>query len=201
MTISTQKLTFAEYLNYNDGTDTRYELVDGSLVAMSLGTGRHGRIIKFIDDRFNAAIAEAGLDWTSQRLTVGVQSPRGYRWDTCRIPDVTVLTLEQWADMDDREAVILAHQAPPLLVVEVVSPSTQSDDYRAKWVEYAALDIAEYWIVDPIAHTVTICQLEQGRYQDTVYPAGNRLISPTFPALRVTAEQILTADISPRTST
>lgn len=193
MTISTQKLTFAEYLNYDDGTDTRYELVDGNLVAMSLGTGRHGRIIKFIDDKFNAAIAETSLDWTSQRLTVGVQSPRGYRWDTCRIPDITVLTLEQWADMDDREAVILAHQAPPLLVVEVVSPSTQSDDYRAKWVEYAALDIAEYWIVDPIAQTVTICQLEQGRYQDTAYQADDRLMSPTLPNLDLTAAQILRA--------
>jgi Uma2 family endonuclease len=32
MTIATQKLTFEEYLAYHDGTDTRYELVDGELV-------------------------------------------------------------------------------------------------------------------------------------------------------------------------
>lgn len=42
MTIATQKLTFEEYLAYDDGTDTRYELVDGELVPMSLGTGKHG---------------------------------------------------------------------------------------------------------------------------------------------------------------
>lgn len=194
MTITTRKLTFAEYLTYDDGTDTRYELVNGELVAMSLGTGRHGRIIKFIDDALNAEIQRSQLDWTSQRLTVGVQSPRGYRWDTCRIPDITVLTLEQWADMDDREAVILAHQAPPKLVVEVVSTSTQTDDYRAKWVEYAALDILEYWIIDPIQNSVTICVLEQGRYQDTVYQGSELIISPTFPNMTLTAEQILKAD-------
>ncbi|UIE38760.1 Uma2 family endonuclease [Leptodesmis sichuanensis] len=194
MTITTRKLTFAEYLTYDDGTDTRYELVNGELVAMSLGTGRHGRIIKFIDDALNAEIQRSQLDWTSQRLTVGVPSPRGYRWDTCRIPDVVVLTLEQWADMDDREAVILAHQAPPKLVVEVVSTSTQTDDYRAKWVEYAALDIFEYWIVDPIQNIVTICVLEQGRYQDTVYQGSELIISPTFPNMTLTAEQILKAD-------
>lgn len=194
MTITTRKLTFAEYLTYDDGTDTRYELVDGELVAMSLGTGRHGRIIKFIDDSLNAEIQRSQLDWTSQRLTVGVPSPRGYRWDTCRIPDVVVLTLEQWADMDDREAVILAHQAPPKLVVEVVSTSTQTDDYRAKWVEYAALDILEYWIIDPIQNSVTICVLEQGRYQDTVYQGSELIISPTFPNMTLTAEQILKAD-------
>jgi Uma2 family endonuclease len=193
MSTGTQKLTFAEYLTYDDGTDTRYELVDGELVAMSLGTGRHGRIIKFVDDALNAEIQQLGLDWTAQRLTVGVQSPRGYRWDTCRIPDVTVLTLEQWGDMDAREAVILAHQAPPKLVVEVVSLSTQTEDYRAKWVEYSALDIAEYWIVDPIQNTVTTCVLEQGRYQDTVYQGSVLIRSPTFPSLNLTAEQILKA--------
>lgn len=193
MTIATQKLTFAEYLNYRDGTDTRYELVDGELVAMSLGTGRHGKIIKFIDDVLNVEIQKANLPWTSQRLTVGVQSPRGYRWDTCRIPDVTVLTLEQWADMDDREAVILAHQAAPKLVVEVVSPSTQTEDYRAKWVEYSALDIAEYWILDPVERKVTICALDQGRYQDRGYQGQDCIVSPTFPNLHLTAVQILQA--------
>jgi len=39
-----KKLTFEEYLAYNDGTDTRYELVDGNLVPMSLGTGKHSGI-------------------------------------------------------------------------------------------------------------------------------------------------------------
>jgi Uma2 family endonuclease len=201
MVTSTRKLTFEEYLTYDDGTNTRYELVNGELVAMSLGTGRHGRIIKFVDDVFNAEIQKTGLAWTSQRLTVGIQSPRGYRWDTCRIPDITVLTLEQWLDMDDREAVVLAHQNPPKLVVEVVSPSTESEDYRAKWVEYSALDIPEYWIIDPIQQTVTLCVLEQGRYQDTVYPSTTPtqdsnpeyIASPTFPTLRLTAEQILNA--------
>jgi Uma2 family endonuclease len=50
MTIAARKLTFEEYLAYDDGTDTRYELVNGELVARSLGTGRHGRVIKFVDD-------------------------------------------------------------------------------------------------------------------------------------------------------
>ncbi|NEQ99958.1 MAG: Uma2 family endonuclease [Cyanothece sp. SIO2G6] len=191
MTTTTRKLTFETYLQYEDGSNTRYELVDGELVAMSVGTGRHGRIIKAVDDALNEVIATMELPWTSQRLTVGVQSPRGYRWDTCRIPDITVLTLEQWADMDDREAVVLAHQSPPKLVVEVVSTSTQTEDYRAKWVEYAALDIAEYWIIDPLQMMVTICVLEAGRYRDTVYRGDNVLVSPTFPILQLTAGQML----------
>jgi Uma2 family endonuclease len=34
MTTATRKLTLEEYLAYDDGTDTRYELVDGELMAM-----------------------------------------------------------------------------------------------------------------------------------------------------------------------
>ena len=202
MVTTTRRFTFEEYLTYDDGTNTRYELVNGELVTMSLGTGRHGRIIKFVDDIFNDEIQKMDRAWTSQRLTVGVQSPRGYRWDTCRIPDITVLTLEQWLDMDNREAVILAHQNAPKVVVEVVSPSTESEDYRAKWVEYSALDIPEYWIVDPLQNTVTICILDQGRYRDTIYQSGHiapdgnpePIVSPTFPTLNLTAEQILKAE-------
>ena len=45
MTVTTNKLTFEEYLTYSDGTDTRYELVNGELVTRSIGTGQHGEII------------------------------------------------------------------------------------------------------------------------------------------------------------
>jgi hypothetical protein len=102
MTIGIRKLTFVEYLAYDDGTDTRYELVNGELVSMSLGTGRHGRSIKFIDDVFNAKIQRSHMDWTSQWLTVGMESPRGYRWDTCRIPAVSFFGMDM--SIYDREA-------------------------------------------------------------------------------------------------
>jgi Uma2 family endonuclease len=191
MIVATQKLTFDEYLVYEDGTDCRYELVKGELVPMSLGTGKHAKLAKLVDDRLTVEIGRSDLDWTSQRFAVGIQSPRGYRWDTCRIPDVMVLLRSQWDEMENREAVIRAHEKPPLLVVEVVSPSTGSDDYRAKWVEYAALDIGEYWIVDPLENKVTVCVLEGGRYQDRVFVGADRLVSSAFPDLDWLAEQIL----------
>jgi Uma2 family endonuclease len=185
------RLTFEEYLRYEENSDTRYELVKGELIPMSLGTGRHGKVIKFVDDQLNQSVDRNQTPWTSQRLTVGIQSPRGNRWDTCRIPDVTVLGLEQWNEMDDREAVTRAHEAAPLLVVEVVSPSTRSEDYSAKWSEYAVLDIGEYWIVDLGKNVVVICTLIDGRYQDVEYQELDIIRSKTFPDLNLTAAKIL----------
>ncbi len=125
MAIATQKLSFEEYLAYSDGTDTRYESVDGELVPTSLGTGQHGGIAEFLNDQFREAIERRALPWTSKQMTIGVRSPRGRNWDTSRIPDVTVLTVAQWEAMRDREAVIHLNEPPPILVVEVVSAATK----------------------------------------------------------------------------
>ena len=48
MTIATQKLTLEEYLVYDDGTDTRYELVDGELVAMPPESDRNNLIALYL---------------------------------------------------------------------------------------------------------------------------------------------------------
>ena len=188
-----QRLTLEDYLTYNDGADTRYELVNGELIPMSLGTGKHGRVTEFIRDELNGEIKRSNLLWTATDMKIGIQSPRGTRWDTCRIPDIVVLPTEQWEDMDNREAVIRLNEPFPSLVIEVVSPSTASDDYRAKRSEYAVLDIPEYWIIDPIKGCVTICTLFEGAYDDQVFQGGSNVISPTFPSIGLTADEILSA--------
>lgn len=193
MTTTTQKLTFEEYLTYADGTDTRYELVDGELVPMSLGTGKHGAIIQFLVRQFEDAIAQSSQSWVALPALVGVRSPRGRSWDTSRIPDVTVLPLEQWEAMADREAVINLNEPPPLLVVEVASPSTKNDDYRSKRGEYGFLEIPEYWIVDPIAKKITIGIVEYQFYDVTEFQDDEVIQSQTFPNLHLIVNQVLTA--------
>jgi Uma2 family endonuclease len=125
MTIAIEKMSFKEYLKYHDETDTQYELVDGELIPMSLGTGKHGALAKLLERIFDDEINKNNLPWTAQKFAVGVRSPRGRRWDTSRIPDVTVLPLEQWQNLANREAIIDLDETPPILVVEVVSPSTK----------------------------------------------------------------------------
>lgn len=192
MTIATRRLTFEDYLNYHDGTDTRYELVDGELIPMSLGTGKHGNIIRFLTRSFDAAIEAAGVAWVSLPGLVGVRSPRGTRWDTVRIPDVTVLPLAQWEELEHREAVINLNEPPPLLVVEVVSQSTKDEDYRAKLAEYAVLDIPEYWIADPLKNQVIFSELEQGLYTSIALRGDDGIPSKLFPTLNLTAAHIVT---------
>lgn len=191
MTVTTQRLTFEEYLAYEDGTDTRYELVDGELVPMSVGTGMHAAIIDFLLDQLKAVLSDLEGDHRVMSGTIGVRSPRGGRLNTSRIPDITVLPSVQIRSMAGREAIIGFDEAPPPLIVEVVSPSTKKEDYKAKWLEYSVRDIPEYWIVDPLDELITVCVLEDGMYTSHGFKREQQIQSPTFPTLEMTVAQIL----------
>lgn len=194
MTLTTQKLTFEEYLEYSNGTDTRYELVKGELVPMSLGTGKHGRIIKLLERIFDAEIARSQIQWVSLALVIGVRSPRGGKLHTSRIPDVVVIPELQWQSLQNREAVIDLGEPPPLLVVEVVSPSTRNTDYRLKVAEYDVLNVLEYWIVDPQEEKVTIFTLatlpDEGFQEPEIFTGEMKLRSTTFPNLDLSITQL-----------
>jgi len=185
------RVSFADYLTYFDGSDTKYELVDGELVAMSLATGKHGGITKFLEKELDGEIERTGLPWIALQGLVGVRCPRGIGLDTVRIPDVVVMQRDDWQALQEREAVIDFDLSAPLLVIEVISPSTKNVDYRAKRTEYAARDIPEYWIVDPLEAKVSVLINSDGWYDVTEFYGDELIISPTFPELQLTPNKIL----------
>jgi len=184
------RVTFADYLTYCDGSDTKYELVDGELVAMSLGTGLHGETIDRIYQEINVEINRTAQPWIVRQGQIGVRCPRGIGLDTVRIPDVVVMQRDDWQALQEREAVIDFDLSAPLLVIEVISPSTKNIDYRAKRTEYAARDIPEYWIVDSLEAKVSILINSDGWYDVTEFFNSDHIISPTFPELQLTPQTI-----------
>jgi len=184
------RVTFADYLDYFDDSDTKYELVDGELLAMAMGTGRHGETIEQVYRKISTEIERTAQPWIVRQGQIGVRCPRGIGLDTARIPDVVVMLRDEWQSLQDREAVIGFDLSPPLLVVEVVSPSTKITDYRAKRTEYAVRDIPEYWIVDPIEAKMSVFVLSDGWYDVTEFTNGDRIVSPMFPELQLTPQEI-----------
>ncbi|MEL6259507.1 MAG: Uma2 family endonuclease [Cyanobacteria bacterium J06626_6] len=191
MTVAPNKFTFEEYLSYADGTDVRYELVNGELVTMGIGTGLHGAILKLLEQVFDNEIARLGLELVALQAAVGVRSPRRGRWDTSRIPDISIIRSSQWQALRKKEAIIELSEPPPELVVEVVSPSTRRTDYRTKRAEYMVLGISEYWIVDPEKAKVTLLTLVDDWYEAAEYIGKKKMLSVCFPELRLSASEIL----------
>ena len=182
-TTTKQKLTFEEYLNYDDGTDNRYELQDGELILMNPPTGRHALIIRFLTNAFEGEISRLNLPW----LTLGGIGVRT-SINRVRIPDISVVTRDEFMEYLDVSAVI---ESAALLAVEIVSPESKTRDYRYKRSEYSVVGIPEYWIVDSVAEKVVVLNLVEGLYEETEYKGEERIISQTFPGLELTVEEIL----------
>ena len=195
MAVTTQHLTLADYLNYDDGTNARYELVNGELVPMAIATGKHGAIMKFLERTFDAQIDRIGRDWVALQATVGIQSPRGHRWDTVRIPDVTILDRQQWKALQNCEAVVHLNEPPPFLVVEVVSETSQRIDYGVKLAEYNVLNIPEYWVVDPLQAKVTVFAWVDEVYEAAKFVGNDRIVSPTFADLELSVDRVMQGNI------
>ena len=125
--LSDQRMTVAEFLRWDDGTDTRYELVGGHIVAMAPLSGRHVVIA------FNIAQAlQAQLRRPCRALQTGGVA-LSLKNKNCRIPDVFV-SCESTPDH-----VFLN----PRLVVEVLSPNTEKEDRTTKLDFYMALPSVE----------------------------------------------------------
>ena len=187
MTVSaTKKMTFEEFLQFDDGTDTLYELENGELIPMPSESELNCRIAMFLVAYF----LKLGIPY--YRLRMKTEVSVNSRQVGVRVPDLVVFSEELATVMQGAtRSLILMDMPPPLLVVEVVSPNQENRDYRYKRSEYAARGIAEYWIVDPIAQKVTILEWVEGFYDEQVYVGDNAIASPLFADLKLTVAEVL----------
>lgn len=189
-----KNLTSEEYLTYDDGTDNRYELVDGELVMVPLPTADHSDVIDFLSDALRAEIKARSYPRLAKRdvgVYVGVDPETGL--DRSRTPDLSIVTQAQWDELKTNKKAAAVLKTPPLLAVEVVSPGSKKTDYSAKKNEYRTIGVLEYWIVDLRKSKVSVLLLVDGDYQTTEFTGNERIISRTFPELVLTAAQVLAA--------
>ena len=193
MTVATdRRMTLKEYLDYDDGTDIRYELEDGVLVEMSAETPLNPQIAMLL------VFAFARLGVPEKHLVIGHQIEVRSRYATARQPDLVVHTIASDAALLSGEKVLCLGSPSPLLVVEVAS-QTKTDaksrkrDYEQKPKEYADRGIAEMWIIDPDQAWVQVGTLLMEAYQFQKFQGDEPIVSPTFPEMNLTAAQVLSA--------
>ncbi|MDQ1249862.1 MAG: hypothetical protein QG597_4239 [Actinomycetota bacterium] len=97
--------------------------------------------------------------------------------------------------------VVLAPQAhftaknlpvPPLLAVEVLSPSTRHLDRGRKRDLYAEAGVAHYWIVDPDVPSITTYELANGAYRQNAHVEADEMLTVQEPIrLHITADELL----------
>jgi len=189
MAIASQRFTLEEYLAFDDGTETRYELVNGKLLEMAPDSERNRRLASFLFAYF----IRLGISY--ERLTMGTEIVVTGSRATVRLPDLTILSEELATALVGASRSTISIDMPPDLVIEIVSPgkSNRDRDYRYKRSEYAAREIKEYWIVDPLEERVTLLQWVEGLYEEQVFRGREAIVSPLFPSLQLTVEQVIKA--------
>lgn len=194
----TKKLTFEKFLEHRP-EDGIYELVNGEIVKVE-PIRAHKNVARFLLFAFNDEIRRLGLDYIVDKDIV-IRTVRQDGQEQGRNPDVGVVSQSLW---NSNVTTYGAVTEPIQLAVEVVSTNWE-DDYVDKLDEYQRLGIPEYWIVDylaiasrsylgnPKVPTVFVYQLVEGQYQVQPFKESERIISPSFPELELTTEQIVAA--------
>ncbi len=138
------RMTVDEFLAWAEEQPGRYELVDGEVFAMSPERVGHARTKYRVQSALQRAIARSGLacEMLPDGITVRVDDSTAYE------PDALV----QCGDPMSDESV---EATAPIIVVEVVSPSSRSIDTNRKLSGYFRVpSIMHYLVVDPAAPIV-----------------------------------------------
>jgi Uma2 family endonuclease len=146
----------------------RYELIEGEIVMSPSPTPNHqfvsGELFHLLrlacPDHLRVAFAPLDVELEPDLSVVE--------------PDILVVSPE----MADSRGIV----GPPLLAVEILSPSTAAIDRGRKKRLYERTGVACYWIVDPRDPiSLTAYELSDGRYQVVTAIAGDEEWAATAP--------------------
>ena len=146
---------------------TRYELIDGVLLVSPAARQRHQLAV---DDL--ATILKRACPADQVIVPAAQDVRRGSH--TNLAPDLLVI---RRSDVDLDSHVVSA----PLLVVEVVSPSSRRIDLGLKREAYAEMGIPSYWVVDPSQDWVRVLDLAGDSYDVTADAHGDDLLAVERP--------------------
>ncbi len=196
-------VTFDEFIDwYPENSEKRYELHNGAIVEMPKATGEHSEVAGFLVAELNFEVRRLGLPYFLPKECVvkADNELSGYE------PDAIVLDRQGTTNSEPRwkKESIITMGSSVRLIVEVVSTNWR-DDYGYKLVDYEALGISEYWIADylglggrryignPKQPTFFVHHLVDGEYQVSQFRGSDKIVSPIFPELNLTVQQIFSA--------
>ena len=163
------------YTTPDDGN--RYEILDGALVMTPAPAIAHQRVVTRLPVLLDEPARKLGL-------TVLV-APAAWRIGPGQVPEPDVVVAAE--DVIALRAV----EGPPVLVVEVLSPSGRGRDLFEKRRIYAEGAASWYWIIDPAEPSLLVLRLTAAGYVDEARVVGEE----AYETLEPLAVRIVPADL------
>jgi Uma2 family endonuclease len=148
-----RRMTLDEFLRWDDGTDTRYEVLWGVPVAMAPPAEAHRMLAMRLGSRIDAALAN--------RRPCNAQSEAGmvhpHRGESFFVADIAVTC---HPNERGRQAI-----KDPILLVEILSPGTGRHDRQVKVPIYRDIDsVSEILLVDSATIYAEILRRDSDRW-------------------------------------
>lgn len=161
---SPQHMTVEAYLAWEPRQELRYEFVNGSVSAMTGGSLLHNDIAINLLTALRPHIRKRSCRINMADAKVNI-TPQIYRY-----PDLAV-------SCDERDKTALDALRYPKLIVEVLSPGTETLDRSDKFKEYRSLpSLEEYVLISSTQVEVEVYRRGEGRlWLYKAYQTGDRL--------------------------
>ncbi len=160
MSVPLEKIHFsvAEYLDQERASDIRHEYHDGEILAMAGGSVKHSRIASNALIAIGMALRGKPCQPHGSDLKVSIRSQSRFVY-----PDITIVCGEPQIDPRAGQSEAITN---PTVVIEVLSPSTQTYDRTKKFQYYRALDSLEEYILiaSDEARIETFCRRNDGSW-------------------------------------
>ena len=151
--LAVKRMTLAEFLRWEDGTDTRYELLAGFPVAMAPPAVAHGILALRLGSRIDAALRSRPPCFGQSEA--GIARPD--RNDTCYVADLAVTCTPP-----ERGQQLVQD---PVLIVEVLSPGTAMYDRQTKVSDYRRIpSVQEILLIDSASIFAEVLRREGDRW-------------------------------------
>jgi Uma2 family endonuclease len=152
--------------------DTWAEWIDGEVLVMSPVGLEHADLFGFLFHLLRAFVDDNELGKVlSEPFQVRLSRLRRRR-----APDILFVSNARLGQLT-----ALHVEGAPDLIVEVISPDSQSRDRRDKYLEYQQAGVREYWIVDPLSHSVEAYSLNKSKNYQLIEEDGGVIRSTVLP--------------------
>jgi prevent-host-death family protein len=151
-------MSYEEFIALTESSELRYELIDGELYLLASPNFKHQLAV--------ARIAKFFFNWFEEKKCIPLTSPF----------DVTLFKSKENINVVQPDILVICdidkvdekgkYKGVPMLVVEVLSPSTRNKDMIRKLELYRMTGVSEYWMVDVEKKAIHVYQFEQQNIAD-----------------------------------
>jgi Uma2 family endonuclease len=157
-------ISFADYLAGERDVDIRSEYIDGHIYAMAGASESHNTIANVFSAAIENVLQDECRAWQADMKVIGQNKEQHFSY----YPDIMAACGENTGDQYVR--------TNPILIVEVLLPSTQRTDLTEKRDNYFSIpSLIEYVVVAQDMPLVRVYRRRTGWQEEALY-AENRLV-------------------------